>query len=119
MRIKGRREMKDYLLLISYSQAAWAAMIKKPENRSEAVTKVVEKLGGKLAGFWLSFGDHDVVGMVQMPDDASAAAFAMAIAAGGACRSVKTIPLMSVAVGLEAMKKAAACGYKPVGAKKK
>src|SRR5580704_18229220 len=96
--------MADYLLQISYSSAAWAAMIKRPENRVEAVRKVVEKLGGKIGGFWMSFGDHDLVGVLEMPDNVGAAAFAMAIAAGGACHSVKTTPLLKVEEGMEAMK---------------
>jgi uncharacterized protein with GYD domain len=110
--------MADYLLQISYSSAAWAVMIKRPENRVEAVRKVVEKLGGKIGGFWMSFGDHDLVGVLEMPDNIGAAAFAMAIAAGGACHSVKTTPLLKVEEGMEAMKKAATCGYKPVTAGK-
>jgi hypothetical protein len=48
--------MADYLLQLSYSAPAWAAMIKRPENRVEAVRKSVETLGGKINGFWLSFG---------------------------------------------------------------
>ena len=70
--------MADYLLQLSYSAPAWAAMIKRPENRLEAVRKSVETLGGKINGFWLSFGDHDMVGILEMPDNVSAAAFAMA-----------------------------------------
>ena len=110
--------MADYLLQISYSTTAWAAMIKKPENRVEAVRKVVEKLGGKLGNFWFSFGDQDLVGLFEMPDAISAAAFAMAISAGGACKSVKTTPLMKVEDAMQAMKKAGSAGYKPVGGKK-
>jgi|SRR5450755_745467 uncharacterized protein with GYD domain len=110
--------MADYLLQISYSTTAWAAMIKKPENRVEAVRKVVEKLGGKLGNFWFSFGDQDLVGLIEMPDAISAAAFAMAISAGGACKSVKTTPLMKVEDAMQAMKKAGSAGYKPVGGKK-
>ena len=34
-------------------------------------------------------------------------------AAGGSVKSIKTTPLMSIAEGLEAMKKAAASGYTP------
>lgn len=52
-----------------------------------------------------------------MPDDVSAAAFAMAIAGGGACRSVKTTPLMTGEEGAAAMRKAGGSGYKPVGNK--
>jgi len=72
------------------------ALIKKPENRTEAVRKVVEKLGGKLGGFWFAFGDHDLIGMIEMPDAVGAGAFAMAISAGGACDKVKTTPLMNL-----------------------
>jgi uncharacterized protein with GYD domain len=106
--------MADYLLQISYSPAAWAALIKHPQDRAEAVRKVVEKLGGKLGGFWMSFGEHDLVGFLEMPDNVSAAAFAMAVAAGGACQSVKTTPLLRIEEGIEALKKAGTCGYKPV-----
>lgn len=110
--------MADYMLQISYSTAAYAALIKRPENRIEAVRKVIEKLGGKLGGFWFAFGDHDLVGMIEMPDNVAAAAFAMAVSAGGACKNVKTTPLLKLEEGMEAMKKAGTCGYKPVGGKK-
>jgi uncharacterized protein with GYD domain len=110
--------MADYMLQISYSAAAYAALIKHPENRVEAVGKVIEKLGGKVGGYWFSFGDHDLVGIIEMPDNVSAAAFSMAISAGGACKHVKTTPLLQVEDALHAMKKAGKCGYKPVGGKK-
>jgi uncharacterized protein with GYD domain len=93
-------------------------MIKKPQDRVEAVRKAVEKLGGKVGSFWMTFGDYDLVGILEMPDNASAAAFAMAVAAGGACKNVKTTPLLSIQEGLEAMKKAGNSGYKPVAASK-
>jgi hypothetical protein len=54
-----------------------------------------------------------------MPNNASAAAFALAIAAGGACKSVKTTPLLTVEEGMAAMKKAGNSGYKPITAKNK
>ena len=110
--------MPSYLFQVAYSADAWAAMIKRPQDRVEAVRKVVEKLGGKIGAFWLSFGDYDLIGVLEMPDNVSAAAFAVAVAAGGACKNVKTTPLLSVAEGLEAMKKAGSSGYKPVTARK-
>ncbi len=106
--------MPSYLYQISYSTSAWAGMIKKPQDRSEAVSKVVEKLGGKVIGFWFAFGDADLVGILEMPDNASAAAFSVAIAAGGACSDVKTTPLLSIGEAMDAMKKAGKSGYKPV-----
>ena len=105
--------MPMYLLQVSYSAEALEAMIKRPQNRGEAVRKSIEKLGGTIGGFWMSFGDYDVVAIVEMPDNVSAAAFALAGAGGGACKSVKTTPLLSADEGMAAMKKAATSGYKP------
>jgi uncharacterized protein with GYD domain len=108
----------SYLLQLSYTAEAWAAMIKHPQNRAEAVRKAVEKLGGEVGAFWAAFGDCDLIGILEMPDNVSAAAFALAVAAGGACRNVKTTPLLSMEEAIEAMKKAGKSGYKPVSEKK-
>ena len=106
--------MASYLIQASYTPEAWAAMLKNPQDRSEAIRAVVEKLGGRIGQFWFTFGDYDALGVLDMPDGVSAAALSMAVSAGGACRSVRTTPLLSVAEGLDSMKKAATCGYKPV-----
>ena len=111
--------MALYLVQLSYTTEAWAALVKNPQDRSEHVGGVVKKLGGKMENFWLAFGDHDVIGLVEMPDMTSAAAFSIALSAGGACKSVKTTPLMSLADAQQAMKKAATSGYKPASAKRK
>jgi uncharacterized protein with GYD domain len=106
--------MPSYLLQVSYTAEAMAAMIKRPQNRAEAVRKAIEKLGGKEVGFWLAFGEYDVVAIIEMPDDVHAAAFALAAAGGGACKAVKTTPLLSVEEELAALKMAGKSGYKPV-----
>jgi uncharacterized protein with GYD domain len=112
--LKGKETMPSYLLQASYTTEALASLIKKPQNRTEIVRKTVEKLGGTLTGLWLSFGDHDVVAIFDMPDNTSAAALALAVGAGGTVKNVKTTPLFTVDDGLAAMKKAATSGYKPV-----
>ncbi len=76
--------MPSYLIQGAYTPDAWAALVKQPQNRVEAVRPVVEKLGGKLQHAWLAFGEYDIVFVVEMPENTAAAAFAMAIAAGGA-----------------------------------
>ena len=108
--------MASYLLQVGYTPEAWSAMVQNPQDRSAAIKGPVEKLGGRVERFWLSFGDYDVIGVIEMPDSVSAVAFSMAIAAGGACRAVRTTPLLTSSEGVEAMKKAATCGYKPVAA---
>jgi uncharacterized protein with GYD domain len=106
--------MPSYLIQVAYTSEAVAAFIAKPQDRTEHISKVVEKLGGTPGKLYLSFGDYDVTGIYEMPDNVSAAAFALAISAGGACKGVKTTPLLSTEEGLAAQKKAANSGYKPV-----
>lgn len=105
--------MPYYLLQAAYTTGAWAGMVKNPQNRLDAVRPVVERLGGRVEGGWLAFGEYDVILICQMPDNVSAAAFSMAASAGGAVKAVKTTPLMTVEEGMEAMRKAAGAGYRP------
>jgi len=104
-----------YLIQLAYTPDAWAAMVKQPQNRLEAVRPVVEKLGGKIEHAWLAFGDYDIVGVVELPDNTNAAAFAMAVYAGGAVKAFKTTPLLSVEQGVQAMRKAQEAGYRRPG----
>ncbi len=66
---------------------------------------------GSIKGLRLAFGEYDAIGIVEMPDNASAAAFSLAAAAGGGVKAFKTTPLMTVEEGIEAMTKAGSCGY--------
>ena len=107
--------MPHYLIQAAYTAEAWAAQVKKPQNRIDVIRPVVEKLGGTIEGGWLAFGDYDIVLIVEMPDNVSAAAFSLAGAAGGAIKSLKTTPLLSPTEGIAAMKLAGKAGYKPPG----
>ena len=106
--------MAQFLVEVAYTTQSWAALVKNPQDRTQAVQSAVESLGGKIERAWLSFGEYDAVVIVDVPDNVSAAAFSMAISAGGSCRAVKTIPLLSMQEGVAAMKKASACGYRPI-----
>ncbi|MGO9641257.1 MAG: GYD domain-containing protein [Candidatus Acidiferrales bacterium] len=108
--------MAQYLHQISYTLEAWKTLVAKPQNRIEAIRPAIEKLGGKLVAGWFSFGDYDIIAITDFPDPVSAAAIAIAFAAGGACRSVKTTQLLSAAEGIEALKRAGTAGYKSIAA---
>lgn len=105
--------MAHYLMQVAYTTEAIATLIKKPQDRAEAVRPVIEKLGGKLEGAWFAFGEYDLIALCEMPDNVSAAAFSFAASAGGAVKAIKTTPLMSIAEGALALRKAAQTGYKP------
>ena len=107
--------MAHYMLQASFTSEAWVKMLNEPQNREQAIRPVIEKLGGKLLGYWFAFGESDAVVIVQMPDNVSAAAASLAAAAGGSVKSVKTTPLMSVEEGMQAMRKAGGAGYRAPG----
>ena len=106
--------MPFFLHQVSYTSDALARLIANPQDRFETVRSPIEKLGGKIKDSYFAFGPSDAVLITEMPDNVSAAAIALAFAAGGALRNCQTTPLMTNAEALDAMRKAGTCGYKPV-----
>ena len=111
--------MPSYLIQISYTPEVLASFIKKPSDRTEVISKLAQKIGGTVVGSWFSFGDYDAVIIIDGPDNVSAAACSIAVAASGAFKAFKTTPLLGIAEGMAAMEKAGKLGYKPPNAKKK
>lgn len=105
--------MSFYMVQASYSTAATAAMVKKPQDRGAAIKPLIERMGGKLHGAWLSFGKYDIVVIAEVPDNVSAAALALAVGASGGMSAYRTTPLMTTAEAMKAMKQAGGVGYKP------
>jgi uncharacterized protein with GYD domain len=97
--------MARYLLQLAYTPEAWAAQLKNPQNRMEAVQPVLDELNARFENMYYAFGEYDLVGVIEAPDNVSAAAGSLAFNAGGALKSVRTTPLMTVEEGLEAMRK--------------
>jgi uncharacterized protein with GYD domain len=63
---------------------------------------------------FFAFGDFDVLAITEMPDNISAAAIAIAFAAGGSVAGIKTTPLLTASQAVEALRKAGTCGYKSI-----
>jgi uncharacterized protein with GYD domain len=105
--------MPFYLVQASYSPQATSAMVKNPQDRAAAVRPIIERMGGKLHGLWLAFGEFDIVAIAEMPDNMTAAAFAMAIGSSGGMSAYRTTPLISMSEATAAMKKAGGVGYQP------
>ena len=76
--------MALYLSRFSYTTDAIKALLDQPQDRSAAAREMADSLGGKLLGFWYAFGEFDGVFLMEAPDNASAAAVAMAVGASGA-----------------------------------
>jgi len=103
--------MGRYLIQAAYTPEAWAAMVASPRDRSTPVRAMVERVGGTLEAFYLTFGEYDSI--VQLPDDVAAAAVSMAASAGGGLRAIRTTTLLAVPEALEALDRASTLGYEP------
>jgi uncharacterized protein with GYD domain len=95
------------MVQFSYKSETVGNMIKNPEDRSIAVKKLIEKLGGKLLAFYYTYGDYDGFLIVDMPDNTSTLATVMTAFSGGGTSKLKTTVLITVEEAMAAMKKAA------------
>ena len=107
--------MARYMIQASYSSEGIAVLVKDPQDRSAAVRRMIERMGGKLETFDYCFGDYDVVAILELPDNVTMMSTSMAIASSGALRSFKTTVLLPMDQALEAMGKASSVGYQPPG----
>ena len=108
--------MPLYLTKFSYTPETWAKLIANPEDRRKAAQSYIESVGGKLHGFWYAFGTHDGYNLWEAPDNASMAAVALAISAGGALSSFETTVLLTVDETMDALRKAGEVRYRAPGA---
>jgi len=87
--------MPFFLHQVSYTPEALTRLIANPQDRFDAVRGPIEKLGGRIMNSYFAFGQYDAVLITEMPDNVSAAAIALAFAAGGSLRNCQTTALMS------------------------
>ncbi len=68
--------MPGYIILYKYTQQGLATIKESPERIKKAKA-LVEKLGGRVVGVWVTMGEYDLVSVGEFPDDQTAAAFAL------------------------------------------
>jgi len=105
--------MPKYLVQVAYSPESWAAMVKHPQDRMEAVRPAVESIGGKFESAYLAFGEYDLIGIIDFPDNVASAAFSIDVASKGAVKALKTTPLLTMDESVAAMQKASSVSYTP------
>ncbi len=109
--------MPHYLLQVSYTPDAWAALMRQPQDRAETIRPLIERVGGKLDAFYFAFGEHDVVLLAEIPDNVTTAALAIAVASAGAVSAFHTTVLLTSAEAKQAMERASAIPYSVPGTK--
>lgn len=81
---EGAGRMPKYMYQAKYTTEGIRGVIKEsPSARRKAVELAIEASGGKLEAFYYSFGADDVVAIIDLPDNPTAAGLAMNIMASG------------------------------------
>ncbi|HEX2647158.1 MAG TPA: GYD domain-containing protein [Candidatus Dormibacteraeota bacterium] len=87
--------MPRYLFTGSYTVEGLKGVLKEGgTGRKKAVEAAVKAMGGHLEAYYFAFGDDDVVAIADVPDNVTALALSMGIAATGTVR-VKTTVLLT------------------------
>jgi uncharacterized protein with GYD domain len=87
--------MPIYISRGRFTSDAIKGMLAKPENREDAVAKLFKSVGGKLIGWYLTFGHHDWMAIGEFPDEKAAASAILAAAAGGSLSDIETTVAMT------------------------
>jgi len=107
--------MPHYLVQFSFATAQVKGLVDKPQDREAAARQVVEAFGGRLECCYFMFGEFDGVGIAEIPDNETAAAFSMRGGSTGAFAAFQTHALLSSAKAQRATQKAKSTGgnYRP------
>ena len=98
--------MPTYMSQGRYSGGAIKGMLASPEDRTEAVSKLVQSAGGRLISYYVTFGEYDWMIIVEAPDEIAVSAAVIAAAAGGGVSDMKTTLIMSGSDAKRAFSKA-------------
>jgi uncharacterized protein with GYD domain len=87
--------MPKFMVHGSYTAEGLKGLLKEGgSGRRKAVESAVEAMGGHLEAFYFAFGDADVVAIIDVPDNITAATLAIGIASTGTV-GLKTTVLMT------------------------
>lgn len=87
--------MPTYITQGRFTRDAIKGMIVKPEDRADQVARLVSKVGGRLIGYYVTFGDYDFLSIAEAPNDVQMAAALFAAASGGGVTDLKTTLAMT------------------------
>jgi len=105
--------MPLFMIQASYTPEAWAAMVKNPQDRKEALEPLVQRCGGTLIELYYCFGDNDIMFIFEAPDASAAAAVSIAGNVAGHIKAIKTTQLLSAADSLELLRRTRDLGPAP------
>ena len=74
--------MPGYACLMKFTPQGLANIKDSPERIKQG-RALVEKLGGKVVGVWVTMGEYDLIAIGDFPDDQAVATWALTLAKQG------------------------------------
>ncbi len=106
--------MPAYLWQASYTSEGFKGLLKEGgSKRRAAVKQFIEAAGGKLHSFYFAFGEYDVVGIAEFPDQATATAVSLSVNAAGFVSFHSTVLIAPEEIDAATKK---SVSYRPPGA---
>jgi uncharacterized protein with GYD domain len=78
--------MPAYVSLVNFTEQG-VANFKDTVDRSEAAQQLFQQLGARLTDIYWTLGDHDIVAVIEAPDDETATAAVLALGSQGNVRT--------------------------------
>jgi uncharacterized protein with GYD domain len=78
--------MATYILLLNWTDQGIRSVKDSPQ-RLDAAREAAKRAGCELGAFYMTIGKHDMVAMLEAPDDEAAAKFVLSVAGGGNVRT--------------------------------
>jgi len=86
--------MARYMIQSSYTHAGAEGLLKDGgSKRLDVIRAAAASVGGSMEGAYWTFGDHDFVGIFELPGNTEAAALSLTVAATGAVGTRTTVLL--------------------------
>jgi uncharacterized protein with GYD domain len=82
--------MATYITHGRYTREAIKGMIVKPEDRYDALSKHASRAGGRLVGYYLTFGEYDFMTIIEAPSETQMAAILLSAAGSGGITDLRT-----------------------------
>jgi uncharacterized protein with GYD domain len=89
--------MPIYIIQGRYTREAIKGMTTRPEDRADAVSRLLAKAGGRLIGYYFTFGDFDFLTIAEAPGETQVAAVLIAAAGAAGITDLRTTLAMTSA----------------------
>jgi uncharacterized protein with GYD domain len=94
--------LSQYILLINWTQQG-ISKIKESSDRYNSFKASVEKAGGKVIGGYYTFGEYDVIIIIEAPNDEVVMSMMLKVGSAGNVRT-KTLKAFTAEEGMNIIK---------------